>query len=84
MIELYLVMSMWHSRMRDYTFVHGVFDEITEAEKVQADVINDMSFVERELRVPRSYLIRFTVTLPLVRGRNSAGADVFAIVGRVL
>lgn len=48
MIELYVVMSMWHSRMRDYTFVHGVFDEIVEAEKVQADVINDMSFVERE------------------------------------
>jgi len=48
MIELYLVMSMWHSKMRDYTFVHGVFDEMEEAENVQADVINDMSFIERE------------------------------------
>ena len=48
MIELYVVMSMWHSRMRNYTFVHCVFDEIVEEEKVQADVINDMSFIERE------------------------------------
>lgn len=48
MVELYVVLSIWHSSNRDYTFVHGVFDEIAEAEKVQADVINDMSFVERE------------------------------------
>ena len=48
MIELYVVISIWHSRNRDYTFVHGVFDEIIEAEKIEASVINDISFVQKE------------------------------------
>lgn len=48
MIELYVVISIWHSRSRDYTFVHGVFDEIIEAEKIEASVINDISFVQKE------------------------------------
>jgi hypothetical protein len=48
MIELYVVISIWHSRQRDYTFVHGIFDEIIEAEKIEASVINDISFVQKE------------------------------------
>lgn len=48
MIELYVVISIWHSRNRDYTFVHGIFDEIIEAEKIEASVINDISFIQKE------------------------------------
>jgi hypothetical protein len=48
MIELYVVISIWHSQKRDHTFVHGIFDELTEAEKIEANVINDRSFIENE------------------------------------
>lgn len=48
MIELYVVLSIWHTKNRDYTFVHGIFDELTDAKKIEMDVITDLSFIKKE------------------------------------
>jgi hypothetical protein len=48
MVILYVVISIWHSKSRDFTFVHGVFEELDEAQKVVNDVHADTSFIEKE------------------------------------
>jgi hypothetical protein len=48
MVILYVVISIWHSKSRDFTFVHGVFEELKEAEKIVNDVHADITFVEKE------------------------------------
>lgn len=48
MVILYVVISIWHSKSRDFTFIHGVFEELDEAQKVMNDVQADISFVEKE------------------------------------
>ena len=48
MVELYVVISIWHSKTRDYTFVHGIFDEISDAKRIELDVMNDLSYIKNE------------------------------------
>jgi hypothetical protein len=48
MVILYVVISIWHSKSRDFTFLHGVFEEMSEAQKVVNDVNSDLSYVEKE------------------------------------
>ena len=48
MVILYVVISIWHSKSRDFTFVHGVFEEMDQAQKVVDDIQTNMSFIEKE------------------------------------
>jgi hypothetical protein len=48
MIYVYVVISIWHTNKKDYTFVHGVFEDMNAAEEVMHDVSSDYSFVEKE------------------------------------
>lgn len=48
MVILYVVISIWHSKSRDFTFLHGVFEEMSEAQKVVDNVNSDISFIEKE------------------------------------
>lgn len=45
---VYVVVSVWHSQGRDRTFLHGVFNDLLEAETVSNAVNEDHEYISEE------------------------------------
>ena len=45
---VYVVTSVWHGNGRDRTFLHGVFQDILQAEEVALHVKNNLEYVAAE------------------------------------
>jgi hypothetical protein len=48
MKQMYVVVSVWHGGGRDRTFLHGVFDDVIDAEIVANDVASNHEYVMEE------------------------------------